>query len=125
MTKTIALTALTACFAAGITLKSLAEDKKPEMTIKQVMKEKMKGDNCDIKLAIKGELPKEKVTTLLAAVKNLGGQKPPKGDETAWKEKCAALVSALEKLDKGEAGAADAVKTAANCKACHEAHKGK
>jgi len=125
MTKSIAITTIAACLTAGLTWKSFAEDKKADASVKQVMKDKFKGDTSDIKKATKGELSKEQITSLLAAVKSLEGQKPKKGEEASWKEKCAALVSAVEKLEKGEAGAGEAVKAAANCKACHDAHKGK
>ena len=125
MIKTIALSALAVALTAGFTLKSLAEDKKAGSSIKDVMKEKFKGDTSDIKKAVKGELSKEQVASLLASVKAMAEQKPKKGDEASWKEKCAALVAAVEKLEKGEAGAGDAVKNAANCKACHDVHKGK
>lgn len=125
MTKTIAITSLVACLTAGLTWKSFAEDKKAGASVKDVMKEKFKGDTSDIKKATKGELSKEEIASLLASVKSMGGQKPKKGDEASWKEKCASLVSAVEKLEKGEASAGDAVKAAANCKACHDMHKGK
>ena len=95
------------------------------VTTKQVMKDHFKGDTSEIKKATKGELSKEQVAALLAAVKNLPGNKPSKGEEASWKEKSGALIAALEKLEKGDAGAGDAVKTAANCKACHDAHKSK
>ena len=124
-TKSIAVAAVAACLSTGITWNALAEDPKSDVTIKQVMKDKMKGDTADIKKAIKGDLSKEHVTSLVSAFKAMGSQKPPKGDEASWKEKCAALVSAAEKLEKGEAGAGDALKNASNCKACHDAHKGK
>lgn len=125
MTKSIAITALAVCLTAGITLTASAEDKKSAASIKDVMKEKFKGDTSEIKKATKGELSKEQVASLLTAVKSMAGQKPKKGEEASWKEKCDALVSAVEKLEKGEAGAGDAVKAAANCKSCHDVHKGK
>lgn len=125
MIRTIAITVVAACVAAGLSWNVFAEEKAAAVTIKQVMKDRMKGDTSDIKKAVKGELSKEQVTSLLAAVKSMSGSKPPKGDESSWKEKCAALEAALTKLEKGEPGAAEAVKTASNCKACHDAHKGK
>jgi len=126
MKHTAVIITVAACLAGGFTINAVAEGgKKQEMTVKQVMKDKMKGDTSAIKKAIKGELSKEEVSSLLAAVKTMIDNKPPKGDEASWKEKCDALVSACEKLEKGEAGAGDAVKAAANCKACHDVHKGK
>ena len=52
-------------------------------------------------------------------------QKPAKGDEASWKTKTAALVSAAKDLVEKKAGAADALKKASDCKACHSVHKGK
>lgn len=115
---------ITAAIAGTLSFTALAQSDK-KASIKEVMKAHFKGDTSDIKKATKGELTKEQVSALLAAVKDIAAQKPAKGDEASWKEKTAALVSACEKLEKGEAGAGDAVKAAANCKACHDVHKGK
>ena len=49
---------------------------------------------------------------------------PPKGDAESWKAKTAALKSAAEGVLKGEKGAEEALKKAANCAACHKVHKG-
>ena len=126
MKKTILFLALALSLSTGLSVKSLAEgEKKEDSAIGKVMKDHFKGDTSDIKKAVKGELDKDKTVALLAAVKTLGPAKPQKGDDASWKEKTGALVAALEKLEKGEAGAGDAVKAAANCKACHEVHKGK
>ena len=124
MKHTTLILTVAAVLSAGITYNAIAAEK-AEKSIKEVMKTQMKGDTAPIKKATKGELSKEDVAKLLADVKTLAASKPPKGDEASWKEKCSALVSACEKLEKGEAGAGDAVKAAANCKACHDVHKGK
>ena len=41
----------------------------------------------------------------------------------SWKEKTAAMVKASRALKAGESGAAETYKAAANCKACHTAHR--
>ena len=97
-----------------------ADGKKEESLIGQVMKDHFKGDTSNIKKAAKGELSKDGITKLVTALKTLPAAKPSKGDEASWKEKTEALVLAGEKLEKGEAGAGDALKSAANCKACHD-----
>ncbi len=124
MKQTAIALAVVAALTAGITFKAIAAEK-AEKSIKDVMKTQMKGDTAPIKKAIKGELSKEEVAQLLADVKVLASSKPPQGEEASWKEKTTALVSACEKLEKGEAGAGDALKAAANCKACHDVHKKK
>ena len=126
MIKKLAILTISAGLFTGVALNSFAEEKKEGGNpVKKVMKEKFKGDTSIIKKATKGELTKEEVAALLADVKSICACKPAKGDEASWKEKTGALVAALEKLEKGEAGAGEAVKTAANCKACHDVHKGK
>jgi hypothetical protein len=126
MKENILLFSLALSLAGGLAVKSFAEgEKKEDSAIGKVMKDHFKGDTSDIKKAAKGELDKEKTAALLAAVKTLGPAKPQKGDAASWKEKTDALTAALEKLEKGDAKAGEAVKAAANCKACHDVHKGK
>ena len=93
--------------------------------ISKTMKAHFKGDTSDIKKAAKGELSKDEVAKLVTAVKALSAEKPPEGDAADYKKKNDALVVALEKLARGAEGAGAAVKEAANCKACHDAHKPK
>ena len=62
---------------------------------------------------------------ILAAYEFLATQKPPMGDEASWKAKTAALVAAAKDLVEKKAGAADSLKKASDCKACHSVHKGK
>ena len=102
-----------------------ADDKKEDSTISKAMKAHFKGDTSDIKKAAKGELSKDEVAKLVTAVKALSAEKPPEGDAADYKKKNDALVAALEKLAGGAEGAGAAVKEAANCKACHDAHKPK
>jgi|SRR6185503_12944587 len=90
------------------------------------MKEVMtfhKGD--DFKKITSGKGTDEDHKKLLAAYEFLATQKPSKGDEASWKAKTAALVSAAKDLVDKKAGAADALKKASDCKACHSVHKGK
>lgn len=126
MKKSILLPALAFSLIAGLAINATAQgEKKEESAIGKVMKDHFKGDTSDIKKATKGELSKDEVTKLLAALKSLPAAKPSKGEAGSWKEKTDALVLACEKLEKGEAGAGEAVKAAANCKACHDVHREK
>jgi cytochrome c556 len=126
MNKITILLTLTLSLSAGLAFRAMAaDDKKDESPIGQVMKDHFKGDTSDIKKAAKGELSKDEITKLVAALKTLPMAKPPKGEAASWKEKTEALVLAGEKLEKGETGAGEAVKAAANCKACHDVHREK
>lgn len=53
----------------------------------------------------------------------LPGLKPPKGDAKSWKEKTTALAAAAKDVADKKPGAVEKLKAAANCKACHSAHK--
>jgi cytochrome c553 len=92
-----------------------ADDAKPKYTIKEVMK--LHKDKLHEKFQ-KGEASKEEKEKLLEGYEALLKNKPPKGDESSWKEKCEALVKAVKDDDK------DAFKKAVSCGGCHGAHKG-
>ena len=127
MKNTTLLLSLVATLSCGLAFKASAEGekKKEDSPIGKIMKAHFKGDTSDIKKAVKGELSKEEITKLAADLKAMIAEKPPIGEAASWKEKSEALFSAVEKLEKGEADAGAGVKAAANCKACHEAHKPK
>lgn len=103
--------ALAICWMAGA---SVAEDEKPKMTIKEAMK--LHKDKLNTKFA-EGKASKEEKEKLIEAYEAMGKNKPPKGDEKEWKEKCEALVKAVKADDK------EAFGKAVNCKSCHDAHK--
>jgi hypothetical protein len=84
-----------------------AGDAKPKYNIKQVMAKAMKGG------AYK-KLEKDEQIELFTA---LAANKPPVGEAADWKSKCEALIAAAK---SGDPKALDA---AANCAACHKAHK--
>ena len=93
-------------------------------TIKQIMKDFHKGDDALCKKVSKGQATPEELTKIVDAYAAMPGQKPAKGDQAAFDTKANALLAAAKALQKGEAGAAEAYKTAVNCKACHKDHKG-
>jgi hypothetical protein len=70
-----------------------------------------------LKKVIDGSATAEEKTKLAEFIKKLATLKPPEGDADSWKEKTQALNGAMEKNDL------KALKTAANCKACHKVHK--
>ncbi|MBI3854787.1 MAG: hypothetical protein HY293_03755 [Planctomycetes bacterium] len=84
-----------------------------------------KGDDSLLKKITGGKGSDEDHKKLLAAYEVLAAQKPSKGDDASWKAKTAALIAAAKDLVDKKAGAADALKKASDCKACHSVHKGK
>lgn len=61
---------------------------------------------------------------LLILFEDLAKANPPKGTAASWKTKTTALVDAAHAVAEGEAGSGAALKKAANCTACHDAHRG-
>lgn len=117
------LIAGSALFCATLMPIVLAEGQKPKYSIKEVMKEIHKGDDNIGKRALKGEASKEDIARMVEYYQSLPLNDPPRGDKASWMEKTAVLVKAGNDLKAGLPGAVDTYKNAANCKACHTAHK--
>lgn len=88
---------------------------KPKHSIKDVMKIAMKG-GLNKKVADGGASDDEK-KQLVELYEAMAAATPKKGDAADWKAKCDALVAAAKAND------GKALLKAANCKACHDAHK--
>jgi hypothetical protein len=122
MTRPVVLT-VAACvallaFCSGAT----QGDDEPKYTIKDVMKMAHPGGLRAKVLSGKASAEeKEKLVELYTA---LSQNKPPKGEEAAWKERTAAIVAAAKAVAKGEEGALGKLEAATNCMACHRAHRG-
>jgi hypothetical protein len=107
------------------TVRTLAADS-DDGPIKEVMKtyhKAPKGVDPVCKKASDGKASSAEIKNLLVAYKTLATAKPPKGDESSWKEKTTALVAATEAMQKGTADGVARYKEAVNCKACHSVHK--
>lgn len=102
---------------------AFAEAKRAKYTIKDVMKEIHKGEDNIGKRAAKGQASKEDIAKMVEYYASLPLNEPPRGDKSSWMSKTAALVKASEELKAGKPGALEHYKEAANCKACHQAHK--
>jgi surface antigen len=101
---------------------STAEEKEAEkITNKQVMQKCMKGGLC--KKVGGGEASDEEKAELLKMFKALAANKPPKGEEASWKAKTKALVDGAQAAVDGKENAGALLMKAANCKACHDAHR--
>jgi hypothetical protein len=105
-----------------LTMTTGAQDDK-KVAIKEVMKVAMKGGLT--KKVASGQASEEEKKQLAGLFAALHQNKPPRGDQASWDEKTNALVSAANDVLAGKAGAGEKLQAAANCMACHSAHKGK
>jgi hypothetical protein len=104
----------------GLTVALAAE---PKYSISDVMKKAHKGEGALIKKVTGGKGTKEDASQLLELYQALAANKPPRGEQADWDTRTAALIKAAESAVKGDPGAADALKAAADCKACHTLHR--
>jgi len=111
-----------AAAALGLLL-GAAQEKAPK-SIKEIMKDH-KGKESLVAKVTAGKGSEAENKKVLGLYEALATFKPPQGDEGSWKEKTTALVGAAKELVEKKEGAAEKLKAAANCKACHDVHKGK
>jgi cytochrome c553 len=119
--KKLLVSLVVVALSSGAVLGFSAATLGPKHNIKEVMKEAHKD-----KLVNKvqdGQATKEEKEKLLGLYISLYDNKPTKGDQASWNDKSGALVVAAAKALLGQDGAADALKNAANCGACHKVHK--
>lgn len=93
-----------------------------KVAIKEVMKVAMKGGLT--KKVASGKATEEEKKKLAGLFAALHENKPPKGEEESWKQKTEALVNAANDVLAGKEGAGEKLQAAADCMACHKAHKG-
>ena len=112
----------------GVTAQSAFEEA-PKNTIKDVMKKAHKGKDKEsdplCKTVTTGKGTADQKKELLSLYEDLAKNKPPKGDEAAWKEKTAAIVAAAKDVVAGKDGAEKALGKAIACGACHDAFRPK
>ena len=96
---------------------------KPKHTIKQVMKEAMKGGLN--KTVISGKATPEQKLALLDMYVSLVENKQPTGEAASWQKYAGTAALAAAKVAVGREGAEKELKAATNCKACHDPHKPK
>jgi hypothetical protein len=94
-------------------------DEKP-LTIDDIMRYTMTRHLVK-KVAKKQATPKEQ-QRLVELFKTLAKLEPPKGSPESWEEKTTALVVAAEEIAAGKPSH-QALMKAANCAACHKAHR--
>lgn len=95
------------------------------VTIKDVMKKIHSGKPAICGKISKGEASKDEKELAVKFYTSMVKAKPPKGEDASWKEKSEALLAAAKACLADEKDGVDKYKKAVNCKACHEAHKGK
>jgi hypothetical protein len=98
---------------------------KPKYTIKQVMKEAIKGHSALVKKACKGTATADELAKMIEYFRAMTECIPPKGDLDSWKEKSGALLDAAMKVQKSpqDAAASLALENAVECRQCHNPHK--
>ncbi len=112
---------LTSVAVVPFALASSENEKEPKHSIKDVMKEAMKGGL--LKKVSGGEATDEEKKELLDLFISMVESKPPKGEMESWHNLAGASALAAAKMVVGRDGAADDLKAATNCKACHSQHK--
>ena len=108
-------------FVGGLFAVSSKAEEGDKITIKQVMQKAHKGGLKD-KVA-KGQASDAEKAELLKLYKALATNKPPKGEQESWNAKTKSLVTAAQAAVDGKDNAGALLMKAANCKACHDAHK--
>ncbi|MGA2498314.1 MAG: hypothetical protein ABSH20_11270 [Tepidisphaeraceae bacterium] len=120
MKKTARFVAGLAIVAVGGTAMTLMAAEK--LGIGDVMKKAFKGKQSLLVKVTEGRASADEAKELLDLVKVLGANKPPHGDMASWKTRTDAIVKAAEGVVAGTKGAAEELRAATNCKACHNVH---
>lgn len=115
--------------AAGLALLALTSSTvgapKPKFTIKQVMKEAIKGHSALVKKACKGTATPEELARMVEYFRAMTECVPPKGDMDSWERKSGALLEAALRVQKApkDKAASLALENAVECRQCHNPHK--
>ena len=118
----LTVVAFVACaFVFGVAFSADDVEGKPKHSIKEVMQNAHIGGL--LKKVIDGQASPEEKLTLLDHYISLLENKPPKGDMDSWHELAGKAALASAKVVVGRESAADELKIATNCAACHKVHK--
>ena len=91
--------------------------------IKDIMERTHKEKGALVFRVRDGESTEEDNKKLLAEYKSLAALKPPLGDLGTWKKRTAAAIAAIQELVDNKPDAVERVRSATDCKACHDAHR--
>lgn len=98
----------------------------PKHSIKDVMKcahVAPEGGKSLLAKVIAGDASADEKNLLLDVYISLVENEPPKGDMSSWHQLAGRAALAAGKVVVGREGAADELKQATNCAACHKEHK--
>lgn len=95
----------------------------PDDTVKKVMKDAMKSGLY--KKVVTGKATGDEKKDLLSLLETLVKGEPPEGDDASWKTKTNALTEAAKAVAEDKPDASAKLKTAGDCKSCHDVHKAK
>lgn len=101
----------------------LGADDNPKFSIEEVMEKAHDKESGLLGKVTGGKASDTEKKELLELYTALSKNKPPKGPEQSWKDKTTALVTAAKSVAEGKKDAVRQLTTAANCKACHMAHR--
>ena len=102
---------------------AVSQEKDGEVPIKEVMKKAHTGKPSLLAKVQSGKASDEEKKMLLELYTALSKNKPPKGDEDAFKKRTEAMVEAAQAAVDGKKEAGKLLKKAVNCKECHMNHK--
>ena len=119
-TRWIALSLIT---ILGTATFMVAAETTPKLTIAEIMKQAHKRPKQLLKKVASGTASDAEKQQLVKLYRVLSQSKPPKGDAASWDAKTKLLVKAAEAAVKGQKDASQQLARAANCMACHRAHK--
>ena len=122
MRRCILVIILALAMSTAYSISVSADDK---LSISDIMDKHHKGKEAPVQTILAGKADEALLKQFVAYYEFMGTQKPPVGDEAKWKEKNAKAVAALKEAIEKKATAAESVKAALNCKACHTDHKPK
>lgn len=112
----------TAALGLLLVLSDNQAGEKAKLTIPQVMAKAHKSGL--MKKVASGTASADEKQQLVEHYTALNRNEPPKGDLKAWKERTGAILEAAKKAAGGDAAAAKSLPKLANCKACHDLHRG-
>jgi hypothetical protein len=120
------MSVLTMGLAAGLGVFGAADDAKPKYDIEEIMQKAHKAPKGKLSLYMqvaKGIADEARKKQLLEYYQELAKNKPPKGDQSDWDKRTAALISAAKDAVAGKPNAGKALQSAAKCMDCHKAHR--
>tara|TARA_B100000809_G_scaffold68208_1_gene65370 strand:- start:1692 stop:2078 length:387 start_codon:yes stop_codon:yes gene_type:complete len=116
----LAATLAAAVLALGL-FDTVNAQSKPKYTIKQIMKDGLKGGLA--KKVVGGKATEKEKIQLLDYAIALYETRPKKGGPASWTKLTGDFVTAAAKVAIDPKAGTDALGKAVNCKACHNVHK--